>query len=75
MCMYKMHFLFRHAALRRPRVLSCTFCCGASKGAVGTLRDMSGSRPSTVAVPGALNVAELARKNKDIKWGSDLSAV
>ena len=40
------------------------FGCGASKGVVGTLRRMSGSRPGTVAVFGALNVAELAPKNE-----------
>ena len=32
--------------------------------AVGTLRRMSGCRPSIVVVLGALNVAELARINK-----------
>ena len=65
--MYNMHLvLFRHAPLRRPRVLSRAFGCGASKGGVGTLRRMSGSRPSTVSVLGSLNVAELALKNKGL---------
>ena len=63
--MYMYHFLFfRRAALRRPRVLSRTFGCGACKGTVGTLQPMSGSRPRTVAVLGALNAAELTPKNK-----------
>ena len=66
MYMYNMHFFFRHAALRRPRVPSRAFGCGASKGAVGTLRRMSGSRPSTVPVLDALNVAELALKSKGL---------
>ena len=67
MFMYKMHFIyFRHAPLRRPRVLSRTFGCGASKEAVGTLRCMPRFRPSTVAVLGALNVAELALNNKGL---------
>ena len=39
-------FYFWHAVLQRPRVYSRTFGCGTSKGAFGTLRHMSGSRPS-----------------------------
>ena len=46
--------------------LSRSVGCEASKGAVGALRRMSGSLPSTVAVLGALNVAELAKKNKGL---------
>ena len=65
--MKKMYFLlFKHAVLRRPRVPSRTFGCGASQGAVGTLRRMSGSQPSTAAVLGALNIAELALRNKGL---------
>ena len=56
----------RRAALRRPRVLSRTFGCGASKWAVVTLRRMSGSRPSTVAMLGAFKVAELVLLNKGL---------
>ena len=40
---------FWHAVLQQPRVLSRAFDFGASKGTVGTLRRMSGSRPSPVA--------------------------
>ena len=38
----------------------------SSKGAVGTLRRMSGSRSRSMAVLGAFNVAELARRNKGL---------
>ena len=34
---------------------------------MGTLRSMSGSRPSSVAVLGALNVAELALLGKGLR--------
>ena len=66
LCIRHTAYNFRHAAPQRPRVLSRTFSSGASKGAVGTIRRMSGSRPSTVAVLGALNVAELALKDKGV---------
>ena len=62
----KYAYSFSRHAFRRPRVLSRAFGCGASKGAVGTLRRMSGSRPSTVSVLGASNVSELALKNKGL---------
>lgn len=67
MHMCKMHFLsFWHAALRRPRVLTRDFGCGASKRAESTFRRMSGSRPNTVAVLGVSDVAELALKNEGL---------
>lgn len=34
--------------LRRPRIISCAFGCGARSGAVGTLRRASSSRPCPV---------------------------
>ena len=63
-CMYNLHF-FLHVC-RAPVAEGSfshyllTFGCEASKGAVGTLRRMSGSRPSNVAAPGGFNFAELA---------------
>ena len=35
MYMYNNHIFFRHAALRRPRVLSRTFSCGGKQGGRG----------------------------------------
>ena len=65
MYIYDMHFVFQACcALRRERVLSRAFGFGESQGGVGTLRRISGSRPSTVAVLGALSVADLAIENK-----------
>ena len=37
---------------------------------MGAFQRMSGPRPSTVAVPGALNVAELALKTRDFIFAS-----
>ena len=50
--------------------LSRGFGCGSSKGAVGTLRRMSGARWGTVAVLGALNVTHLALKDKELLFAS-----
>ena len=61
-----MFAFLRHAAHQKPKVLSRTFSRGASKGGVGISRRMSGSRPSTVALLCALNIGELAVKNKKL---------
>ena len=45
-----MHSFFGLADLRRPRVLSNVFGCGASKAPTGKLRRMSRYRPSSLAV-------------------------
>ena len=62
-----MHFVFfRQVTLRRPRFFSALSAAGQARGPwVHTLRRMPGSRPST-AVLGALNVADLALKNKGL---------
>ena len=52
--------MLRHAVLRRLGFFSCMFGCGASNGVFGTLRRMSGIRPSSAAVLEAFKVVELA---------------
>ena len=58
-CLCKIYTFFLARCSRRPFFFPCTFD-GASKGAIGTLRCMSESRPSSVAVLWAFKVAELA---------------
>ena len=59
-------FVFGHTVLVRPRFFCRTFGCGASKGAVDTLRHIFGSQPRSVAVLEALNVAELSLHAKGL---------
>ena len=65
---YKHVLSLMRVALRRPTVISRGFGYGPRKGAVGTLRRKSGSRPSTMSVLGALIVAELALKIQGIAF-------
>ena len=65
-----MHFFFSARCSPAAEFFSRTFGCGTSRRAFGTLRRMSRSRPSSVALPGEVNVAELALFSKGLRSAS-----
>ena len=73
MYLYSVHidFLDIHAALRRPRVLSRAFGCGASKGVGGTFRRMYVWIPADHRVRArCIFFAELAPQNEGLLFAS-----